>query len=109
MSFRRTKGPRYTRKDKNHDDICRRLRMFPGILVWETVDVGGGYPDVTVACVLTGKMLLVEIKPKGKEHRLTKHEVVFHERWKQFTMVASDVPEILDALEYPDANIWDGE
>ena len=81
--------------------------MFPGILVFETVDTGGGYPDVTVACVLTGKMLLVEIKPKGKEHRLTQNEVVFHERWKQFTMVASDVPEILDALGYPDANIWD--
>ncbi len=105
MSFRRTKGPRYTRKDKNHDEICRRLRMFPGIILWETVDVGGGYPDVTVACVLTGKMLLVEIKPKGKRHRLTKHEAVFHERWKQFTMVATDVPEILDALEYPDANL----
>lgn len=105
MTRRRRKGPRFGKKDKNHDDICRRLRLYPGVLVWETVDVGGGYPDVTVACVLTGKMLLVEIKQKGKEHQLTQNEVIFHERWKQFTMVASGVREILDALEYPDANL----
>ncbi len=105
MTFRRRKGPRYSRKDKNHDEICRRLRLYPGILVFETVDVGGGFGDCVVANVLSGKMLIVEIKPKGKEHRLTKNEVVFHERWKQFTMVASDVPEILDALGYPDANL----
>ncbi len=105
MTFRRTKGPRYTRKDKNHDEICRRLRMYPGILIFETVDLGGGFGDCVVASVLSGKMLIVEIKPKGKRHRLTKHEAVFHERWKQFTMVATDVPEILDALSYPDGNI----
>ncbi len=105
MSRFRRAGPRFIRKDKNHNDICNRLRLFPGVLVFETSMTGGGYPDVTVACVLTGKMLLVEIKQKGKEHELTQNEVIFHERWKQFTMVASDVRSILDALEYPDSNL----
>ena len=105
MTRRRRKGPRFGKKDKNHDDICNRLRMFPDCLVWETVDVGGGFGDVVVANRLSGKMLIVEIKQKGKEHQLTQNEVIFHERWKQFTMVASGVREILDALEYPDANI----
>lgn len=105
MSFRRRAGPRYTKKDANHDDICRRLRLFPGILVFETVDVGGGFGDCVVANMLSGKILIIEIKGKGKEHELTKNEVVFHERWRQFTMVASSVRAILDALEYPDDNL----
>ncbi len=105
MAHRRMQGPRWTKKDANHDAICRRLRLFPGILVFETVDVGGGYPDVTVANMLSGKILLVEIKGRGKEHKLTKNEVVFHERWRQFTMVASSARAILDALDYPDDNI----
>ena len=105
MTRRRRKGPRFGKKDKNHDDICNRLRLFPGVLIFETVDLGGGFGDCVVANVLNGKMLIVEIKQKGKEHQLTQNEVIFHERWKQFTMVASNVRSILDALEYPDANI----
>ncbi len=102
MTRRRRAGPRFGKVDKNHNDICRRLRLFPGILVFETSDVGGGFGDCVVANVLSGKMLIVEIKQPGKEHELTQNEIVFHERWGQFCMVASRVRDILDALEYPD-------
>ncbi len=102
MTRRRRAGPRFGKVDKNHNDICRRLRLFPGILVFETPDVGGGFGDVVVANVLNGMMKIVEIKQPGKEYELTQNEVVFHERWGQFCMVASRVRDILDALEYPD-------
>ncbi|NGX43705.1 MAG: hypothetical protein K940chlam7_02005, partial [Chlamydiae bacterium] len=52
-----------------------------------------------------GKILIVELKARGKEHELTKNEVVFHERWRQFVMVASSARAILDALDYPDDNL----
>ncbi len=105
MARRRMQGPRWTKKDANHDSICRQLRLFPGILVFETVDVGGGFGDCVVANILSGKILIVELKARGKEHELTKNEVVFHERWRQFVMVASSARAILDALDYPDDNI----
>lgn len=56
---------RYGRRDGNHAEIKKALEDC-GCSVWDTADVGGGFPDLVVG--RQGKTHLIEIKTaKGKE------------------------------------------
>ncbi len=77
--------------------------MFPGVAVFETVDLGGGFGDCVAA--YCGETVIVEIKPEGKEKHLTANEKVFAERWPGKYIVTSDPYKVLDLLNYPDFEI----
>lgn len=77
--------------------------MFPGIWVFETHNVGGGFPDLVVGWRREQTVVLVELKDKDARDRLTKNEERFHRDYPGDNLiVASGVREILDALGYPD-------
>ena len=99
-SRRRHAGPRYSRSDSNHVEIASRLRLHPGVSVWETQDVGGGFGDVVVG--YAGRNWMFEIKRPGHEGELTAAENLFRERWHGHYAVVSSVEQILDGIGYPD-------
>lgn len=68
---------RYGRRDSTHREIVRMLEAV-GASVFDSADVGGGFPDLVVG--YRGKTYLMEVKgPKGK---LRASQVAFGRRWK---------------------------
>jgi hypothetical protein len=68
---------RAKRVDLNHAEIRDNLRAH-GYTVFDTHDMGGGFPDLVVQSK-THISILVEIKRPGEE--LTAKEVVFFKEW----------------------------
>ena len=97
---RRHAGPRYSRADSNHVEVASRLRLHPGVSVFEAQDVGGGFPDLVVGW--RARTFLFELKRPGHENELTANERAFHERWRGHAAIATSVEQILDAIGYPD-------
>ncbi len=97
---RRHAGPRFGRSDANHGEIVSRLRLFPGLSVFETQDVGGGFPDLVVA--FGGHNFMFEIKRPGHEGELTENERDFHARWRGQVAIVTSSDQVLNAVGYPD-------
>lgn len=51
---------RARRKDRNQAEIERGLRCHPGVYVFDTSAVGGGYPDLNVG--YQGRTYMFEVK-----------------------------------------------
>ena len=51
---------KYGKRDSNHTDIRDALRRVPGCRVFDTADVGDGFPDLVVGFM--GIIRLMEIK-----------------------------------------------
>ena len=64
------------RTDKNQQDIMDTLRSA-GYAVHDTHELGGGFPDILVACERGN--VLVEVKMPGKD--LNAAERKFHAHW----------------------------
>lgn len=94
--YRRHAGPRYLGRDKLHNEICHRLGLFPGITVWDTHDVGGGFPDIVVG--FRGKTYLFELK--GDPPKLTASEKQWHSIWKGHARIyaSNDASVIVDGI-----------
>lgn len=85
---------RAAKKDVNHNTIAAALRDV-GYLVWETHQLGGGYPDLNVAGIdrATGqqRVWLVEVKDRGGT--LTADEAAFHLQWRGFVHIVRSVDD----------------
>lgn len=84
----------YARKvDRNHAAIVSELRQA-GLYVLDLSRVGDGCPDLLVA--RGGRMLLAEIKAKGKRRSLTDPEREFFDGWPiGLAIVAESAEEVL--------------
>ena len=82
------------RKDDNQTIIVSAFRQF-GASVFETHQVGGGFPDIVVG--FRGKNYLIEIKDGEKcESRrpLTPAEIEFHAAWRGRVEIIKSVEEV---------------
>ena len=74
---------KHGRRDANHAEIRDTLRLVPGCRVFDSGDIGGGFPDLVVGFM--GVIRLLEVKdgqlPKSKR-RLTPDERRFHAAWE---------------------------
>ena len=90
---------RAARTDKNHAEIRNFLRKA-GVLVWDTHDIGGGFPDLLICH--HGKLALIEVK--DKRGKLTPDQVAFHEFWPVYIVHnKTEAVAVLDkivSLEY---------
>lgn len=68
---------KHGKRDANHRDIIQALRDAY-ITVFDTADVGRGYPDLV--CGHQGQNYLLEIKTQGG--KLTPDQVEFIETWR---------------------------
>jgi len=100
MTRRRRAGPRFTKKDATQDWFVQEIRKYPGVSVFETNDVGGGFGDVVVG--FRGQTMIVEIKVPGKRDDLTENEKKFRDTWTGAYMVACIPDEVLDAMGFFD-------
>ena len=87
---------KFSRRDRNHTEIVRELREYPGIGVIELHAVGRNCPDILVAY---GRVnYLIELKShKGK---LTDGQQLFFETWPGQVAKCETVAEILNLIEY---------
>jgi hypothetical protein len=82
------------RKDDNQTIIVSAFRQF-GASVFETHQIGGGFPDIVVG--FRGKNYLIEIKDGEKcESRrpLTPAEIEFHATWHGRVEIIKSVEEV---------------
>lgn len=61
------------RTDSNHAEIRDKLREA-GFWVWDTHDLGGGFPDL-IALNKSGEFVMLEVKARGG--KLTDDELAF--------------------------------
>ena len=91
--------PKHTRKDTNHALVVGDCRYL-GMVVWDTADLGGEVLD-TVVC-WRGRCLPVEIKPPGKETKLTAGEleaIIQLRRVGVEAVVATCLEDVLEAFD----------
>ena len=100
MTRRRRAGPRFIAKDATQDWFVKHLREYPGVSVFETNDVGGGFGDIVVG--FRNRNMIVEIKVPGKRDELTDNEKKFRDTWTGAYMVAIIPEEVLDRMGYFD-------
>ena len=81
------------RRDANHAEIIAALRAL-GAEVFDTADLGGGFPDAVV--YHNGRLILLEIKAPGG--RLTKAEQEFRARFEPVYFVAWSVEQAVEIL-----------
>jgi len=98
----RSKGPRHGKRDANHKQICNSLRLYPWIVVFDSADVGGGFPDLVVGCTRSRKIALVELKMPGNEDDLTPAEKTFRKLFDPWYYVCTTADQVLDAVGYDD-------
>ena len=89
------------KRDGNHKDMVTKLRSIPGMVVFDSGNVGHGFPDLVVGWM--GHIHLVEIKdgllPPSKR-KLTPDEIEFHKKWKGFPVhVVNSFDEALEILQ----------
>lgn len=81
------------RRDKNHNQIKQALTKI-GCSVFDTADVGKGFPDLIVG--IRGYIFIVEIKNKdnwyGKKG-LSKTQIEFAETWRGSEPISATTPE----------------
>jgi len=68
---------KHGRRDANHALIAETFRAL-GCSVFDTADVGGGFPDLVVG--VAGVNLLVEVKTMTGEH--TPDQQTFYQDWR---------------------------
>lgn len=84
---------RHGRRDVNHAEIKQALEDC-GCSVWDTADVGGGFPDLVVG--RQGRTFLLEIKTaKGKEKPAQR---AAREVWRGSWQVVRTVDEALHVV-----------
>ena len=86
------------RVDANHQDVIKTLRSIEGIIVEDTSDVGGGFPDLLIGYRKNGerRFALMEIKDGNKvksAQKLTPAQVKWHEKWDGFPVCLVDGPD----------------
>lgn len=93
------------RTDTNHREILNACRLLPGVSVFDTHTIGGGFPDIVVG--YRGKNYLFEIKD-GKKPRsarkLTTREADFLREWTgQINVIfnATDIARLINHNEQP--------
>ncbi len=82
------------RKDDNQTIIVSAFRQF-GASVFETHQIGGGFPDIVVG--FRGKNYLIEIKDGEKcasRCALTPAEIEFHATWHGRVEIIKSVEEV---------------
>ena len=91
---------KYGKRDSNHTDIRDALRRVPGCRVFDTADVGDGFPDLVVGFM--GTIRLMEVKDGTKPpsaRKLTKDEKRFHSIWEHLPVhIVVSVDEALAAI-----------
>jgi len=86
------------RRDSNHAAIKQTL-LDCGVTVFDTADVGGGFPDLV--CGRHGRTYLLEIKsPGGKERP---GQLAARTAWRGHWVVCRSVAEALAAIGMPSA------
>lgn len=84
---------RAAKKDRNHNEIARALRDA-GVDVFESYQIGAGFPDLT--CGRGGRTYLLEVKcGRGV---LTPDEAAFLAGWRGHVAVVTSVDEALRAV-----------
>lgn len=81
------------KKDANHNAIARALRAV-GCTVFETHQLGAGYPDLTVG--RAGVTYLLEVKAAGGS--LTPAEEAFVATWRGHVAIVRTIDEALRAV-----------
>ena len=84
------------RTDLNQKKIVTALRKKLNCSVYVTHDQHNGFPDIVVG--FKGKNFLFEIK-KSEKCKLTKHQVVFHQKWTGQINTVISFEEILKIIE----------
>jgi len=84
---------RAAKKDVNHNAIVRALRDV-GASVFETHQLGGGFPDICAG--FRGQTFLLEVK-HGREW-LTPAEREFFDPWRGHAVIVRTVDEALRAI-----------
>ena len=84
----------FSKKDKNHKEIVDALVEIPGVSVFETHRIGGGFPDIVVG--FRGETYLVEIK--SANGKLTGPERDFFDNWTGHVTIGRTLDDILDAI-----------
>ena len=81
----------FKRRDKNHTEIIKVLRKF-GALVFDTADIGKGFPDVV--CSISDVLYFIEIKDGSKppsQQKLTPSEAEFHRQWAHHVVIINSI------------------
>jgi hypothetical protein len=86
---------KYGKRDGNHTEIREALRRVPGCRVFDSGDVGGGFPDLVIGFM--GIIRLLEVKDGSlppSQRKLTKDERKFHSAWEHLPVhVVNSVDE----------------
>lgn len=88
------------KRDGNHGEIRNLYRSIPGCVVFDSADVGKGFPDLVVGWM--GDVYLIEVKdgslPPSKR-KLTPDEREFNRLWSNFRYyVVCNADEALQAI-----------
>jgi hypothetical protein len=91
---------KHGRRDGNHVEIREALRRVPGCEVFDTGDVGDGFPDLVVG--FGGDIYLLEVKDGSlppSQRKLTAAEKKFHKKWSYFLVeVVESVEQAYEAI-----------
>ena len=85
------------RSDANQKLIVEALRSV-GAHVFDTHELGRGFPDLVVSCPNSGNTYLVEVKVPGEG--LNEREFLFHESWPGWIVIVHSVEEAIDEFEF---------
>jgi len=83
MNYNDAMGYQVKRTDANQQEVMDYLRK-EGFTVWDTHELGGGFPDIVVGC--EDGNVLVEIKQPGG--KLNEKEQNFFDTWKGYKTIA---------------------
>lgn len=102
---------RAAKVDTNQSQVVRELRQIPGVSVFPTHMVGGGFPDLVVGW--RGVTILVELKDPDRPpsaRKLTPDEQAFCDSWTGAYMIATSAEEIYGCLALqagsPKERLW---
>ena len=84
------------RNDANHADVVTGL-LATGRYAVQTLNQGGGVPDLLTCDKQTGELALVEVK--GEDGKLTPAQVKWQSKWPGRVIVAHTAAEALSDLE----------
>lgn len=93
---------RYGRRDSNHAEVRDGIRRVPGVSVFDTADIGGGFVDLVVG-IRGGVNLLLEVKDGKKPpsaRALTKAEQDFFDSWQGQVAVVNSLDEALELIRF---------
>tara|TARA_R110002012_G_scaffold256075_1_gene436126 strand:+ start:94 stop:438 length:345 start_codon:yes stop_codon:yes gene_type:complete len=82
------------RVDKNHTQIVKALRKFPGASVFSMAPLGSGIPDLCIGYL--GVTVIAEVK--GEKGKLNKIQQEFKDRWCGSEVIVLRTPDDCAAL-----------